>query len=54
VDACGDLSDDDGGDDPIDGHAEWWPPSRVGDEVAAVLPEVLESVADQAGHEQPR
>jgi len=52
--AGGDLDGDDRGDDPVDDHAERRPPARAGDEVAAVLPEVLESVAGQAGDEQPR
>ena len=54
VQACGDLADDDRGDDPVDDHAERRPPTRVGDEMASVLPEILESVADQTDHEQPR
>ncbi len=53
VHAGGDLADDDGGDDPVNDHAEGRPPSRVGDEVAAVLPEVLEPVAGQPRHEEP-
>ena len=54
VHACCDLANDDGGHDPVDDHAERRPPSRVGDEVGSVLPEVLDSVAGEAGHEQPR
>src|SRR4051794_40091804 len=54
VHACGDLTDDDRGDDPVDDHAERRPPSRVDDVVGSVLPEVLEPVADHASHEQPR
>jgi hypothetical protein len=54
VHAGGDLADDDRGDDPVDDHAERRPPARVCDEVALVLPEVLESVPGHAGHEQPR
>jgi hypothetical protein len=40
-----DLANDDRGHNPVDDHAERRPPSRVGDEVGSVLPEVLESVA---------
>jgi hypothetical protein len=54
VHACGDLAHDDRGDNPVDDHAERRPPSGVGDEVASVLPEVLEPVPHHAGHEQPR
>jgi hypothetical protein len=49
-----DLDDDDRGYDPVDGHAERWPPSGVGDEVAAMLPEILEAVPDKAHDEEPR
>jgi hypothetical protein len=42
VHAGGDLADDDRGDDPVDDHAERRPPSRVGDDVASALREVLE------------
>jgi hypothetical protein len=38
VHSGGGLGDDDRGDDPVDHHAERRPPSRVGDEVASVLP----------------
>jgi hypothetical protein len=41
VHAGGDLDGDDRGHDPVDDHAERRPPACVGDEVAAVLPEVL-------------
>jgi hypothetical protein len=48
VQASDDLDDDDGGDYPIDDHAEGWPPPRIGDEVGAVLPEVFQAVTDEA------
>jgi len=41
-------------DDPVDHDAEWRPPSRVGDEVGAVLPEVLEPVPAQPSDQEPR
>jgi hypothetical protein len=34
--------------DPVDDHAEGWPPAGVGDEVSPVLPQVLEAVAGQS------
>src|SRR3954468_12772505 len=43
VQAGRDLEDDDGGDHPVDGHAEGRPPPRVGLEMGAVLPEVLQA-----------
>jgi hypothetical protein len=48
VQASNDLDHDDRGEYPIDDHAEGWPPSRIGDEVGAVLPEVFETVTDVA------
>src|SRR5262249_53675405 len=44
---------EDAGGDEVDGGAERWPPARVADEVGAVLPQVLQAVADQPEHEQP-
>jgi hypothetical protein len=41
VHACGDLNDDDRGDDPVDDHAERRPPPCVADEVGSMPPEVL-------------
>jgi EmrB/QacA subfamily drug resistance transporter len=41
VDSSGDFDGEDGGDEPVDGDAERWPPARVGDEMAPVLPEVF-------------
>jgi hypothetical protein len=35
-------------------EAERWPPAGVGDIVVAMLPEVLEPVASEAEHQQPR
>jgi hypothetical protein len=54
VDADADQHDEDGGGDPVDDQAERRPPAGVGDIVAAVLPEVLESMAGEAQHQQPR
>jgi hypothetical protein len=42
VQAGCDLDDDDRGDHEVDGHAERRLPAGVGDEVGAMLPEVLE------------
>src|SRR5205814_9821799 len=53
VDARRDLDEEDGGDEPVDGSAEGWPPARIGDELVALLPEVLESVAGKADHQDP-
>src|SRR5439155_686721 len=53
VHASDDLDDDDRGDYPVDDHAEGWPPSRVGNEVGSVLPEVFEAVTDEADDEEP-
>ena len=38
----------------VDDEAERRPPARVGDVVGAVLPEILDPVAEQPGDEQPR
>jgi hypothetical protein len=38
IHARSDLANDNRRDDPVDDHAEWRPPSGVGDEVASVLP----------------
>src|SRR5689334_828737 len=40
--------------DKVDGHAERGPPPGVGYEVAAVLPQVLQTVADEADDYEPR
>jgi hypothetical protein len=53
VDAGGDQEHEDGRGDPVDDEAERWPPAGVGDMVVAVLPEVFESVAGEAEHQQP-
>src|SRR5207342_245891 len=45
---------EDSGGDPVDGGAERRPPARVPDEVCAVLPQILQAVAGQPEHEQPR
>jgi hypothetical protein len=44
VDPRDDLDPDDERDDPVDGGAERWPPSGAGDELAALLPRVLDPV----------
>src|SRR4051794_617871 len=54
VEAGDDRDGDDRGGDEVDGGAERWPPSSVGDEAGAVLPQVLAAVAGEPGHEQPR
>src|SRR5690242_14929225 len=53
-DADDDQHDHGRGDDPVHDEAERRPPSSVGDVVAAVLPEILEPVAEEADHQQPR
>src|SRR5437867_2772006 len=45
---------EDSGGDPVDRGAERWPPARVPDELSAVLPQVLQAVASQPQHNQPR
>jgi hypothetical protein len=35
----------DGGCDPINNHAERRPPSRIRDELSAILPKILDAVA---------
>src|SRR5205807_7859642 len=47
------LGGDRGGSDPVDYETERRPPASVCDELAAVLPEVLEPVGGEAEHEQP-
>src|SRR4051794_21554279 len=44
---------DEGGGHEVDGGAERGPPAGVGHESGAVLPEVLEAVAGQPGHQKP-
>ena len=39
--------------DPVDDQAERRPPASVGNILVAVLPEVLEPMAGEAGHQQP-
>ncbi len=53
-DSSDDRHGDDRGGDEVDGHAERGPPPCVGNEVAAVLPQVLQPVADEADDDQPR
>ena len=53
VNAGDDLDGDDRRDCPIDHEAERRPPAGVGDELAAVLPEVFEAVAGETRDEQP-
>ena len=48
VDTSDYLDGDHGGSDPVDHEAERWPPASVCDELAAVLPEVLEPVGGEA------
>ena len=50
----GDLDDDHGRDNEIDSHAERRPPSRSADEPGAVLPEVLQAMAEQPDDQEPR
>ena len=52
--ACHDLDSDDRCRDRVDDEAERWPPTRVGDELTAVLPQILHPVGDETGDEQPR
>src|SRR5438270_231329 len=47
------LDGDRSGGDKVDHEAKRWPPASVCDEMAAVLPEVLEPVRGEAEHEQP-
>ena len=54
VGADDDLDGDDRGDREVDHEAERRPPPRVGDELTAVLPRVLQPVAGKAEHQQPR
>jgi hypothetical protein len=54
LDAGGDQHDEDGRDDPVDDRAERRPPACVGHIVAALLPKVLEPMAGEAEHQQPR
>src|SRR4030095_8889336 len=54
VDADGDQQQKDRRDDPVDDQAERRPPASVGHIVAPVLPQVLEPMTSQAGHQQPR
>jgi hypothetical protein len=55
VEVC--AGDDRDGDDcrgnPVNDQAEGRPPSGVGYELAAVLPEVIEPVAKETGDDQP-
>src|SRR6476620_6371353 len=52
-DSLDDCYGDDRGSDEVDGHAERGPPPGVGHVVVAVLPQVLQSVADEADDDQP-
>src|SRR5436305_920339 len=51
--ACNDLDGEDRGDEPVDGGAKRRPPPCVGNVVAALLPEVLETMACVAKDEEP-
>src|SRR5689334_25134241 len=51
--SCNDLDGEYHGDEPVDGCAERRPPPRAGDVVAALLPEVLETMACVAQDEEP-
>jgi hypothetical protein len=53
VDADGDQHDENRCDDPVDDQAERRPPPSVGNILVAVLPQVLEPMAGEAGHQQP-
>ena len=53
VDPDGEQHHQDGGGDPVDDQAERRPPASVGHKLAAVLPEVLEPMTDEAEHQQP-
>src|SRR6266581_9699846 len=48
-----DLDDENHGDEPVDGGAERRPPPCAGNVVAALLPEVLETMACVAKNEEP-
>src|SRR6266699_3503163 len=48
-----DLDDENHGDEPVDGGAKRRPPPGVGNVVAALLPEVFETVACVAKDEEP-
>ena len=52
------LAEEGGGDDrrhcPIDNKAKRRPPASVGDELVAVLPQILEPVTGEPSDEQPR
>ncbi len=54
VDAGGDQHDQDRCGDPVDHQAQRRPPARVGNKVAALLPQVLDPMAGEAEHQQPR
>ena len=51
--ARSDLHDDDRRDDKVHRHAKRGPPAGVGDEVSAVLPEILQPMADESDYEEP-
>src|SRR5947199_7080765 len=51
--SCNDLDGEDDGDEPVDSGAERRPPPCAGDVVAALLPEVLETVACVAQDQEP-
>jgi hypothetical protein len=53
-DAGGDQHHEERRHDPVDDQAERRPPSSIGHIVAALLPKVLESMAGEAEHQQPR
>src|SRR4051795_10183036 len=51
--SCHDRDQEDEGGDEVDGGAERRPPSRVRDELGAVLPRVLETVGGETRDEEP-
>src|SRR2546421_9614377 len=51
--SCNDLDGENHGDEPVDGGAERRPPPGVGNVVAALLPEVLETMACVAKDQEP-
>jgi hypothetical protein len=51
--SCDELYGEQHGHEPVDGGAERRPPARVGNIVAAVLPEVLEAMGRVAKDEEP-
>src|SRR5215472_828557 len=52
--SCNDLGGENHGDEPVHGGAERRPPLCFGNVVAALLPEVLQTMACVAKDEEPR